>query len=73
MAMTDAVQQATDPQVVPLVTASARLTLIVTITTTSAILIRGMSRGRIVATGMWPGLRRRLWSTLMMIRWNTFA
>ena len=73
MAMTDAVQQATDPQVVPLVTASARLTLIVTITTTSAILIRGMSRGRIVATGMWPGLSRRLWSILMIIRWNTLS
>ena len=73
MAMTGAAQQATDHQVVLHVPASVRPALIVTITTTSAILIRGMSRGRIVATGMWPGLRRRLWSILIMIRWNTLS
>ena len=56
MAMTGAVQQATDHQVVPPVTTHARPALIVTITTTGALLIRGMSRGRIVATGTWPGL-----------------
>ena len=71
--MTGAAQQATDHQVVPHVTTRARLAWIVTITTTSALLIRGMSRGRIVDTGMWPGLWRRLWSILMMIRWNTLC